>query len=274
MSRRAALLVVAAITLSSFLAACGGKSEDATAVVAASSSKTLAAKSSKVAFTVGTAKGATSNALRAEGAFDYTTKQGRLTLDLTQLGLGATLGGAKEAEILLTEEVFYMRIPGLAQAAAGRPWIKVDLAAQAKSAGVPLGGLEQLGGNDPTATLQLLRGAGDDMSKKGSDTIRGVSTDRYKGSLDLAKAVKAAPEANRAELQSTIDKLGGSEKLPIDVWVDAQGRVRKLVSQVDTASQNTGTVTIEYYDFGTPVTIDVPPDDQTVDIAELTPPTP
>ena len=270
MSRRAALLVVAAVTLAS-LSACGKKSDNATAVVSASSTKTLAAKSSKIAFTVGSASGATTNSLRAEGAYDYAAKRGRLSLDLSQLGL-PSLAASSEAEILLTETIFYVKIPGVGDGASGKPWIKVDLAAQAKSAGVPLGGLQQLGGNDPTATLQLLRGAGDDMKKKGTETVRGASTVHYKGTLDLAKAIKAAPKANQAELQSTIDKLGGAGKLPVDVWVDEQGRVRKLVSQVASAAKATTVVTIEYFAFGTPVSIELPPEDQIVDIAELTPP--
>ena len=45
-----------------------------------------------------------------------------------------------------------------------------------------------------------------------------------------------------------------------DVWLDEQGRLRQLVGSA--SGQIPVTITYEFYDFGTPVTVTIPPSDQ------------
>ena len=69
----------------------------------------------------------------------------------------------------------------------------------------------------------------------------------------------------------------GVTTIPVEVWIDAQGRARKLWSRIDMtkasdpASAKVGsiTTTIDFYDFGTPVRINAPPPDQVADMTNL-----
>lgn len=257
-------------------AACrGGSDADPTEVVAASAEKTLAAGSSGVSFSIVGEGADASTGLQAEGRYDYEKEQGTLSLDLSALGLvaqGPVDPNAlpSKVEIVLTPKIFYMKIPeeALALADYPKPWVKIDLEAQAAEAGVTATGLEQLGGNDPTATLTLLGGAVD-MEKVGEDKVQGVATTRYKGGIDPEKAVAEAPEDKRDELRATVESLGGLDRLPVEVWVDGEGRVRRILSTAEAGTGAKAAVTVEYFDFGVPVEVQIPPADQVADIKEL-----
>ena len=70
---------------------------------------------------------------------------------------------------------------------------------------------------------------------------------------------------------------------PVDVWLDAQGRVRRYQQTIDPSTIRlpagvpskdnpfTGpiTTTYELYDFGSPVDVKIPPADQTTDLRTL-----
>ena len=61
----------------------------------------------------------------------------------------------------------------------------------------------------------------------------------------------------------------GLSTIPIDVWVDADNLLRKLEISLSAAPQGaTGemkaSVTMEMFDYGEPVEIDVPPPSETV----------
>ncbi|HSH60342.1 MAG TPA: hypothetical protein VK988_12025 [Acidimicrobiales bacterium] len=103
----------------------------------------------------------------------------------------------------------------------------------------------------------------------------------YRGTVDMNKAAAAAPP----EQQQTYQKLAQiyGQPLPVEVWIDGDGRLRKMTYAVDLGTLNlppeatqgqkpTGNLnfTIELFDFGTPVSVTVPPADQVTDFAQLT----
>ena len=73
--------------------------------------------------------------------------------------------------------------------------------------------------------------------------------------------------------------MQGTSTQPVDVWVDKQGRVRRLSETVDMTHAAPPTpgatlpssiaLTLEYYDFGTPVRVEIPPADQTTDLGPM-----
>ena len=111
----------------------------------------------------------------------------------------------------------------------------------------------------------------------GTEDVRGSATTHYRAVVDLNKAADQSPTARDA-IKSTV-KLLGSSSMPVDVWVDAQGRVRRMKYVVDlskskvTASTasvpGSVTFTLELFDFGVPVQAVVPPADQVVDLSAL-----
>jgi hypothetical protein len=83
-----------------------------------------------------------------------------------------------------------------------------------------------LGQNDPSKMLEYLR-ATSDVEEKGEDTIRGVATTKYHARIQLDKvAERLSPEAAQALERMT--KTLGAKEIPLDVWVDDGGLVRRM----------------------------------------------
>jgi len=111
----------------------------------------------------------------------------------------------------------------------------------------------------------------------GSETIRGADTTHYHATLDLAKSVdvngKNVPPGLRDAMKQFAGLFG---TIPADVWIDADGRMRRERIEIDfgkvlrglggdTGSEADNAViteTLDFYDFGAPVHIEAPPADQ------------
>jgi hypothetical protein len=168
-----------------------------------------------------------------------------------------------------------MRIPFLNASLPGvKPWLKLDLDRSARSSGLDFSGFLQLGrGGDPTQTLRYLRAAGD-VKRVGTETVRGVETTHYHATIDLEKVPSTVRPADRARTRRAVRRLEqvtGLRSLPVDVWADAQDRVRRL--RIDEAL-NLGTGTAEMtvdsqlYDFGVPVEVTLPPASDVTDLTK------
>jgi hypothetical protein len=281
------------------LAACSGGGQDvvrsgAGGAVAASdpaealkqaAQKTTEAGTAKVAMTFGITgvAGLGDTTLSIDGAVDSTTGQSAFTMDLSKLaaalpssqqaGVGAILGDGK-VQIVTDGGDVYMQLGSLATllGGSGQSWIKVPVGSDAASAvGAPVG--------DGTEILKLLDQAGG-VTTVGNEQVRGVDTTHYQGTLDLASALAEASADQRAKAESELGKVGidpSSATLPVDVWIGADGLVRRVKVGVEglqttgtTAASSTGSpggsVTIEFYDFGQPVNITVPSADQVFQI--------
>jgi len=255
-TRRLAAATAGVALVAALLAACGGSgsSADAAEVVRAAPEKTAAAGSAKVAMSV-TFGGGT---LTGEGAIDLRNGVGALSVDLGSLG-GSLASGTVEA--VLSPEGIYVKLPaGIVP--ASRPWIKVDLSALASQAGVNVGSLGQLQSADPSQAIQLLEGAVSDMRRVGEESVRGAKTTRYRGTLDLNRAAAEAPGVS-----SAVSALG-TATVPTDVWIDSEGRVRKMTLAIEA-----GTAQFEMYDFGTAVDLRPPAASEVTDLGALFSPT-
>ena len=132
---------------------------------------------------------------------------------------------------------------------------------------------------DPSQTLDYLRGASDDIKRVGTEAVRGSPTTHYSVVLDLEKAAASSPNG-RQTIQSLIKILGFS-KLPAEVWVDGEGRLRKLRYTADLSKSRVAasarsapgslTFTLELFDFGVPVQVAVPLAGQVADLGATTP---
>jgi hypothetical protein len=135
--------------------------------------------------------------------------------------------------------------------------------------GAPLG--------DGTEILKLLDQAGD-LQTVGTEQVRGADTTHYRGNLDLASALAEVSADERAKAESELGKVGidpSMATVPVDVWIGTDGLVRRvqigvqgLESTASTTAGNDlgGTFTMEFYDFGQPVAITVPPADQVFEV--------
>jgi hypothetical protein len=195
-------------------------------------------------------------------------------------GDSSDLGDADKwrIETIQNGNVVFMRFPVLNEKLpSGKSWIRVDAASMAKAQGFDLGQLQQFSGSDPRDTLKLLETVSNGVQLVGSEGVRGVQTNHYRGTVDLARYAKLFPADAQEQAKSLLDSLvqqSGLATMPVDVWVDADSQVRKLEMSMS-AAQPGGTqsmdakVAFEMYDYGKDVSIDLPPADEIVDVSAL-----
>lgn len=239
-------------------------------LVAASADRTAAAKTSKLALDM-SVTGSDAVTISGDGDLDYVTARARLDLNVSNASNGVN---ARISERLVGNAV-YLDMSGIApsgfdRALGGRRWLKVDIGDDAlRRAG--FGDTSALGSSDPSQILQALRGVAD-VREVGHDDVRGVDTTHYAADVDLQKAIASTPSQDRNDARRALGMLG-STTIPLDVWVDAQGRARRLTVHADTSTFGTSgsafTMTVEVYDFGTSVDVQPPPADDTIDLTAL-----
>jgi hypothetical protein len=121
---------------------------------------------------------------------------------------------------------------------------------------------------DPAALLSFLRLTSSEVRDAGAETIGGVETTRYDGTLDFQRIVDQAPPAQRSDLQDELDFIREgmpSTTVGYSAWVDSSGTTRRL--RIDEAES--ATLTVDFHDFGTPVEVDIPPADAILTDAEF-----
>jgi hypothetical protein len=271
---RRVLLAVALAVLTGALTACGVR--NSVDPVASAATKTQQAGGYKVAMSVTVSAAGRQLAMNARGTFGR--EMGELEMDMGGLmsGLGGLLGGSGTSSTMkvkyLTEDgnpVVYMNLGFLSSfLPGGKSWVRLDVQKAGKAAGVDVDQLMGGAGQNPSDWLSLLQSQGD-FSKVGTETLNGVETTRYHGTIDLRKAAANGPAADA--LQHILDS-GAPSEYPIDVWVDDQGYVRQYESSYDqTLGGNTMSTTmkVEISDYGTQVEVFPPPADEVFDATDL-----
>lgn len=211
---------------------------------------------------------------RAEGAQDLATGALQMRLDLGEDG--------PLTETLLLGTDVYVRSP-LFELFTGDPstWVRVDLAEQAAEQGID----EQMlleGNTGPAALLAQLEGASEDVERVGSEEVRGVDTNHLRVTIDTSAAIDQAPPETRAQLRTYAEAVGLPASYPMDLWIDADGLVRRIRTVLDVptgppgggdAGERPDAVTqetvLELFDFGVSVDLRAPDDDEVIDLAEL-----
>jgi hypothetical protein len=117
---------------------------------------------------------------------------------------------------------------------------------------------------EPGMILNAFELVSGSVESLGEETVRGVSTDHYRLTLDLARLIETAPAANRAALREELEKREAKTE-PIEIWIDDAGRARRVQVTLD----KDDLVAVDFYDFGVEVDVEAPPADQVDDIAEL-----
>lgn len=276
--RSTALFLAAVLALGGSAVACGDSGTstnvDASPVqrIRAASEKTIEAGSSKMFLSVETT-GDTAVTFEGEGAFDYESRKGLMTLDTSSLAAG---GFPKELEMRLDGDIVYMNLGSILP--GGKPWAKIDIT-KAGELGSQFASLSQLGtNNDPSNTLAFVEGVSDDVKTVGKEKVRGTDTTHYSAVISLDKAVAAAKTEDAKAAIAQMKEQMGVDTVPGEFWLDAEGRVRRYRSTIDLSTvknpsgeplKGSSTTTMELFDFGTKVDVKAPPADQTTDLADL-----
>jgi hypothetical protein len=192
-----------------------------------------------------------------------------MSMKMTALDQGADA----KAEIRLVDKAMY--IGGGAEAAKemdGKSWIKFDLSALGADKELnQLGGASQADKN-PATESTFLTGA-KDVEKVGTETVDGVKTTHYKGTVtlaDLEKSLGDEDKATREKRQKSIEQYEkmGVDKLTMDMWIDGDDHTKQFRMRGD-ADKGPLDMTITFLGFNEPVKVTAPPAKDTVDLAEM-----
>jgi hypothetical protein len=232
------------------LAACGGGSGGALSLDPVASAADKTAKQGSERFTLHLEGGLSSGrylGLTMRGVANNADGSGRFSVVFTEGGKSFRADAISDGSITyMRSDLFASKLPG------GKSWIKVDVK---KLADKGLGSLSGLQDSSPAKPLQALRAAGK-TTKVGRATVAGVPTTKYHTIVDLEK-------------EKLADQMG-AKHLPIDVWIDRKGLVRKMsFAQSPADPTKAGKFTYVLTGFGPTVTVKPPPSDETIDIFDL-----
>ncbi|MET7701912.1 MULTISPECIES: LolA-like protein [unclassified Streptomyces] len=184
-------------------------------------------------------------------------------------------GADGTAEIRLVNKAMY--IGGGAAAAKqmqGKHWIKLDMSALGKDAmgGESLGAGAGQADQNPAQESTFLTGA-KDVKKVGTETVDGVKTTRYTGTVtlaDLRASLKDEDKATREKREKSLDQYTkmGVEKLTMDMWVDGDDHTKQF-SMKGAADKGTLDMTFTFLDYNKPVTVKAPAASDTMDLAQM-----
>jgi hypothetical protein len=293
-NRRAAAGPALAVVLALIAAGCGsagssgggGRHANPAVALARAADVSATASGERVAFSMSVSSPSlpAPARIRGSGSFQLPTRTGQLTLTMNLGGnpaAGAALGGSTVTlKEVLERDVIYVKLPSAlsGRLPGARPWLEVDLAGLAsglrRSAG--LGTLlDNPLASNPAAFLQYLRAESGRVQRLGTATIDGEQTTEYHAVIDLRRVASLVPPSQRAAVSQTIatlEKASGLSDVPIDAWVDASHRVRRLALSFteSPAGQRIGiSMTINVLAYGPQPAPQIPPASQVTNITTL-----
>jgi hypothetical protein len=240
-------------------AGCGGGGDSASpADIQQAASKTAKAGSLEADFAV-SAQGLTGS---GSGVFNSKQRTGQLKMKLNASGREIPV------DSFVDDDILYLRSPAFAQATTqNKQWIKLNLATLGSAQGsTDLSGILDASPT-PANALAYLQGSST-VDKVGSESVGGVDTTHYSVSANLDRAAEHASGATRDAVQGVISQ-SGVKNLPLEVWVDGNGYIRKVSYDEHAGRRQAATVTMELHDFGGPVAITAPPSDSVVDLTRM-----
>jgi hypothetical protein len=180
----------------------------------------------------------------------------RMQMTMPRQELGLSGAGTARFEMIAANNTYYFRGGPFTDLPGGKTWVRVK----------DTEGLPDLGQNDPATMLDYLA-ATSDVIEKGDDQVRGVHTKHYAARIQVDKLAERASPQSKQKVEKLVEVMrkGGIDEIPLDVWVDDQGFVRR---ETMNWHPDGGSIEMnaEFFDFGKPVTIEIPPQNETMTI--------
>jgi hypothetical protein len=175
-------------------------------------------------------------------------------------GAGQQLGGdfSRPTAIVVDGDTVYSQIGPMAESLGRSPddWVSArlsDIVAVADAADNDTLSLVL----DPLGPLDLLRHPVAEIDHVGDEEVRGTPTRHLRAELDITGGGAPPPGTLEGRLAAV-----GLHRLPVDVWLDEAGVVRRLQLAVDRAGRLT--TTFDVYDVGADITVERPDDAEVV----------
>jgi len=169
----------------------------------------------------------------------------------------AAEGGNTEIKMILTGTDVYFSEPGLS---VGRSWMKLSRSALKGTAAASFGKLIQTMQSTDFANQQQVLAAAKDVHEAGAQTIDGIQTTEYDGSIRASDAIKALSPSVRDILGPQLQTQGDSV-ISFREWIDGQHHVRRVIEN-ETVKGNNLTTTMNITGINQPVQIALPPASQ------------
>ncbi|MHB9859765.1 LolA-like protein [Streptomyces sp. YIM S03343] len=183
-------------------------------------------------------------------------------------------GASQKVEIRLVDKAMY--IGGGAEMAKemdGKLWMKFDMSMldSAGKAHTNQFGAGQAQQNPATESGFLTES--DDVKKVGTETVDGVKTTHYEGTVPLADiraSLKGEDKATREKRDKSLKQFEkmGVDKLTMDMWIDGEQHTKQFRMRAD-ADKGPLDLKILFLDYNKPVTVTAPPAKDVMDLAEM-----
>ncbi|MFG2790410.1 LppX_LprAFG lipoprotein [Streptomyces sp. NPDC048419] len=155
----------------------------------------------------------------------------------------------------------------------GKSWIKFDMSALGSDKEL---NADQLGAGqadkNPASESTFLTGS-KDVKKVGTETVEGVKTTHYKGTVtvaDLKASLKGENKTVREQREKSLEQYQkmGIDSMTMDMWIDGDDHTKQFRMRGD-ADKGPMDMTITFLDYNKPVTVTAPPAKDTADLAEM-----
>lgn len=192
-----------------------------------------------------------------------------MSMKMTALDQGAE----GTAEIRLVDKAMYIGGgPEAAKEMDGKRWIKFDLSGTGVDEQMNQMGSASQADKNPATESTFLTGA-KDVEKVGTETVEGVKTTHYKGTVtlaDLEKTIGDEGEATREKRQKSLEQYEkmGVDKLTMDMWVDGDDQTKQFRMRAD-ADKGPLDMTFTFLGVNEPVKVSAPPAAEVADLAEM-----
>ncbi len=181
-----------------------------------------------------TAQKAESGLIEMSGQGAYNGQTGRSEVTISAHGSTGKMklrAVASDSHMYFKSEAFQSELPG------DDEWMGLDLSRFAQSeSGLP-------SNSDPSSQLDLLKSASDEFETLGKETIRGVKTTGYRGTLATG--------------------------LGFETWIDGKGLVRRMTLKGSPSDPPVVDMTVDFYDFGISPDIELPNPNTVFDATDL-----
>jgi hypothetical protein len=256
-----AIVVVAALLVVPGILNRGGQNP-----VAAAAEATSDAGGVRISFT-GSSQGPTRMTMSGKGVMNGETNQAMIAMSAT----GSTVSGAQGFTLqeVVDDGDLYLRSPELGAAFGdSAKWMLM----RSKALGDLLQGSASGAGmsTSPTQQLDALKDASYEVTEVGPEQLNGATATHYRALLDVDKLTDEIKDEVSGEFGDLIERsMDQVSSATVDVWIDADGLLRREISSSTMGSLGSFSMTIDFSHYGIRPEIEVPPSSEVFDVTPL-----